>query len=66
MTQKPFAWVFFVTYILIATFSVLNLFIAVVVDAMQRNHQDEPDIQLEQQAHIQKKLDAILHAITKK
>ncbi len=66
MTQKPFAWVFFVTYILIATFSVLNLFIAVVVDAMQRNHQDEPDIQLEQQAHIQKKLDDILHAITKK
>jgi voltage-gated sodium channel len=43
MQEKPFAWIFFVTYILIATFSVLNLFIAVVVDAMQRNHEQELD-----------------------
>lgn len=43
MEEKPFAWIFFVTYILIATFSVLNLFIAVVVDAMQRNHSEDTD-----------------------
>ncbi len=35
------AWIFFVIYILAATFTVLNLFIAVIVDAMQRQHQAE-------------------------
>ena len=35
MGQSPHAWVFFVSYLLIATFMVLNLFIAVVVNAMQ-------------------------------
>ena len=35
MAQAPYAWIFFVTYLLVATFMVLNLFIAVVVNAMQ-------------------------------
>ena len=35
MEVKPYAWVFFVVYILITTFAVLNLFIAVVVSAME-------------------------------
>ncbi len=35
MVQSPYAWVFFVVYLLVATFMVLNLFIAVVVNAMQ-------------------------------
>ena len=35
MAQSPYAWMFFVVYLLIATFMVLNLFIAVVVNAMQ-------------------------------
>jgi voltage-gated sodium channel len=35
MPHSPFAWLFFVVYLLIATFMVLNLFIAVVVNAMQ-------------------------------
>lgn len=43
MTTHPYAWVFFVVYILAATFTVLNLFIAVIVDAMQRQHDDEND-----------------------
>ncbi|GIH24227.1 hypothetical protein Aph01nite_25370 [Acrocarpospora phusangensis] len=34
MEQKPWAWVFFIAYILISTFVALNLFIAVVVNAM--------------------------------
>ena len=38
MEQFPFAWVFFVPFILIATFTILNLFIAVVVGAMQAEH----------------------------
>jgi len=35
MAHSPHAWVFFVAYLLVATFMVLNLFIAVVVNAMQ-------------------------------
>lgn len=41
MTTHPAAWAFFVAYILAATFTVLNLFIAVIVDAMQQQHQAE-------------------------
>lgn len=63
MQQKPFAWIFFVTYILIATFSVLNLFIAVVVDAMQRNHAEDTDDNQEKIDVIHKKLDLIIDNI---
>ena len=35
MKNSPYAWIFFVIYLLVATFMVLNLFIAVVVNAMQ-------------------------------
>jgi len=31
----PYAWVFFIPFILIATFTMLNLFIAIIVNAMQ-------------------------------
>jgi voltage-gated sodium channel len=39
MKTHTHAWIFFVIYILAATFTVLNLFIAVIVDAMQRQYQ---------------------------
>jgi len=35
METYPLAWVFFLPFILIATFTMLNLFIAVIVNAMQ-------------------------------
>ena len=35
MASFPYAWVFFVTFILVATFTMLNLFIAIIVNAMQ-------------------------------
>jgi voltage-gated sodium channel len=35
MEQYPYAWAFFVPFILVATFTMLNLFIAVIVNAMQ-------------------------------
>lgn len=60
MQQKPFAWIFFVIYILIATFSVLNVFIAVVVDAMQRNHNEDTESEQEKIDMINKKLDFIM------
>lgn len=35
METFPFAWIFFILFILIATFTMLNLFIAIIVNAMQ-------------------------------
>lgn len=37
----PLAWLFFVPFILITTFTTLNLFIAVIVNAMQAEHDRE-------------------------
>jgi voltage-gated sodium channel len=39
MAVRPGAWLFFVAFILLATFTVLNLFIAVIVNAMQQQHE---------------------------
>lgn len=35
MEQFPYAWTFFIPFILVATFTMLNLFIAIIVNAMQ-------------------------------
>ena len=43
MEVHPYAWTFFVPFILIATFTMLNLFIAVVVNAMQAYHDREAE-----------------------
>jgi len=44
MEVYPYAWAFFVTFILVSTFTMLNLFIAVVVNAMQsRYHEAEAE-----------------------
>jgi voltage-gated sodium channel len=39
MEKHPYAWMFFITFIVVTTFMVLNLFIGVVVNAMQREHE---------------------------
>lgn len=44
METFPYAWAFFVPFILVATFTMLNLFIAVIVNAMQTfNAQDNAE-----------------------
>ena len=35
MEQHPQAWLFFVPYIVLATFTILNLFIGIIVSTMQ-------------------------------
>jgi voltage-gated sodium channel len=35
MENFPYAWIFFICFILVATFTMLNLFIAIIVNAMQ-------------------------------
>lgn len=41
MEYYPLAWVFFVPFIIITSFAVLNLFIGIIVDAMQMVQQEE-------------------------
>lgn len=57
MEVQPYAWVFFIPFITVTTFTVLNLFIGIVVDAMatvkeseaeelrEELHQDHDDIE---------------------
>lgn len=56
MQTRPLAWIFFVIYILAATFTVLNLFIAVIVDAMQRQHQAEEQEEYDAIKRIEREL----------
>ena len=39
MELFPHAWVFFVPFIVVTSFAVLNLFIGIIVDAMQTSHE---------------------------
>ena len=41
MEVHSWAWAFFVPFILITSFTVLNLFIGIIVDAMQTQHESE-------------------------
>ena len=41
MEHFPYAWIFFVVFILLATFTMLNLFIAIIVNAMQSYGDEE-------------------------
>jgi len=47
MEEHPTAWVFFVIYILVTTFTMLNLFIAIIVNAMHSG----ADIEAEESRH---------------
>jgi voltage-gated sodium channel len=76
MEKFPFAWAFFLPFILIATFTMLNLFIAVIVNAMQaetdkaameraeRSH-DERELMLQEIRDLNHKVDLLL-SINKK
>ncbi len=55
MEVYPAAWVFFLPFILVTSFTVLNLFIGIVVDAMQRQHDAEAK---EERAQIDESLEA--------
>lgn len=43
MDVFPMAWLFFVPFILCTAFTVLNLFIGIIVSAMQEEHEQEAD-----------------------
>lgn len=47
LEQFPAAWLFFIPFIIITSFTVLNLFIAILVSATQSQHDAERDKELE-------------------
>jgi voltage-gated sodium channel len=52
MEKFPRAWIFFITFIVVTTFMVLNLFIGVVVNAMQEEHAKAEKLELEHEREI--------------
>ncbi|TRO96529.1 ion transporter [Glycocaulis profundi] len=50
IAEHPMAWLFFVGFIVLTSFAVLNLFIAVIVDSLQSKHFAEEDAR-EKAAH---------------
>ncbi len=56
MDKYPMAWLLFIPYIVFVVFAVLNLFIGIIVDAMQREAHDARD------AFIEDARDAIIEA----
>ena len=61
MEVHPQAWIFFVPFILVTSFAVINLFIGVIVDAMQTQHQDEV---VEIENHIDQDVQALTQEIS--
>ncbi|MDN3518932.1 ion transporter [Aquisalimonas lutea] len=54
MEQHPLAWVYFISFIMLSAFTVLNLFIGIIVNTMQEGHMEEADAkrrESEQKAH---------------
>lgn len=41
MEIYPYAWVFFLPFILVTTFAVVNLLVGLIVNSMQDAHQEE-------------------------
>jgi voltage-gated sodium channel len=63
MEKHPWAWMFFVPYIILATFMVLNLFIGIVVDAIQRQNKSEGEEQQPPQMEPQRPATADMQAV---
>lgn len=53
MDIYPYSWIFFVLYILVTTFTMLNLFIAIIVNAM---HEDSQDINKKRNEELKNEL----------
>ncbi len=62
METYPLAWMFFVPFILIATFTMLNLFIAIIVNAMQSFSESEARETRDTLRDAQQHIEADMHA----
>ena len=52
MAEHAYAWAFFVPFIIVSSFTVLNLFIAIIVDSMQTLHDSEREQSVEEASHV--------------
>jgi voltage-gated sodium channel len=59
MKLYPYAWVFFVPFILLTSFAVINLFIGVIVDSMQSQHRQVSNELITESSLIEEKLDTV-------
>ncbi len=58
MTEHPYAWAFFVPFIIIATFTILNLFIGIIVTTMQELHTlPVPDLSKTELMEVMERMD---------
>jgi voltage-gated sodium channel len=62
MEVFPYAWAFFVPFILVATFTMLNLFIAVIVNAMQSFSSEDQEATKAAVEQARDHVEADLHA----
>lgn len=62
MEKVPYAWAFFVIFILLATFTMLNLFIAIIVNAMQTFQESEHKETMETVEGVGQSIEHELHA----
>jgi voltage-gated sodium channel len=62
MEQAPYAWAFFIVFILFATFTMLNLFIAIIVNAMQTFQEGERKDTIQTVEQVGQSIEHELHA----
>ncbi len=62
MDSFPYAWAFFVPFIMVVTFTILNLFIAIIVNAMQTYSEQEHQETVAVVEHVRTHIEADLHA----
>ncbi len=62
MEEFPYAWLFFIPFILVATFTMLNLFIGVIVSAMQSITTTETEATVSAVGDARDHIEADLHA----
>ncbi|WP_421857849.1 ion transporter [Oceanicaulis sp.] len=60
IAEHPYAWIFFVGFVIVTSFAVLNLFIAVIVDSMQSKHFDA---ETERQAEAHDEREVLIHEV---
>ena len=61
MESYPYAWLFFIPFILIATFTMLNLFIAIIVSAMQSYSEQEHQETIQMVQQTEENIEADIH-----
>jgi voltage-gated sodium channel len=61
MEKVPYAWAFFIIFILIATFTMLNLFIAIIVNAMQSFQESERQDTIKTLGEVGQSIEQELH-----